>query len=296
MRASLFRRTVAYPLEALAIRVALWGFGLMTIDRASALGGWIGRALGPRLRVSNVADRNLRNAFPERGDAEIAEILRGMWDNLGRVAAEYAHVGAVDVYADDGRVDMVGGDIIDHLRDDGIGAIFFSGHLGNWELTPYAATQNGLPVSQIYRTANNPLVEPLLHGLRAPIGSAYFPKGPGGARKMIAALGRNEHLGILVDQKLNEGIPVPFFGRPAMTAPAAARLALRFRCPLVPSRVERLDGAHFRLTIYPPLDLPDTGDLDADTAETMRRVNAVLEDWIRERPEQWLWLHRRWPD
>ncbi len=101
---------------------------------------------------------------------------------------------------------------------------------------------------------------------------------------------------MLVDQKLNDGIAVPFFGRDAMTAPALAQLALRFRCPVVPARVERLGGARFRLTIYPPMGLPDSGDHDADVSETMRRVNAHFEDWIRARPEQWLWLHRRWPD
>ena len=101
---------------------------------------------------------------------------------------------------------------------------------------------------------------------------------------------------MLVDQKLNDGIAVPFFGRDAMTAPALAQLALKYRCPVVPARLERLDGARFRLTFQPPMELPDTGDREADVFETMRRVNAIFEDWIRARPEQWLWLHRRWPD
>ena len=95
---------------------------------------------------------------------------------------------------------------------------------------------------------------------------------------------------------MNDGIPVPFFGRPAMTAPALAVLALRFDCDVLPLRVERLDGAHFRVTVFPPLPLRRSGEPHADVAVLMGRVNATLEAWIRDRPEQWLWVHRRWPD
>ena len=101
---------------------------------------------------------------------------------------------------------------------------------------------------------------------------------------------------MLADQKMNDGIPVPFFGRPAMTAPALAALALRFDCDVLPARAERLAGAHFRLTVFPPLPLPRTGDSHADAAALMAQVNAILETWIRDRPEQWFWVHQRWPD
>ena len=101
---------------------------------------------------------------------------------------------------------------------------------------------------------------------------------------------------MLVDQKLNDGIAVPFFGRPAMTAPALGLLALRVDCTVLPTRVERLNHARFRLTLYPPLELPRSGDRDANVAALMTAVNTTLEGWIRERPEQWFWVHSRWPD
>ena len=101
---------------------------------------------------------------------------------------------------------------------------------------------------------------------------------------------------MLADQKMNDGIPVPFFGRPAMTASALASLALRFDCDVLPARVERLGGAHFRLTVFPPLPLPRSGNSHADAAALMAQVNATMEGWIRDRPEQWFWVHRRWPD
>jgi KDO2-lipid IV(A) lauroyltransferase len=116
------------------------------------------------------------------------------------------------------------------------------------------------------------------------------------ARRSMEALKEGRHLALLVDQKMNDGIPVPFFGRDAMTAPAVAQLAMRYNAAIVPARVERLAGAHFRLTVFPEVVQPRSGNRQADTRAIMASVNAVLESWIRARPEQWFWLHRRWPD
>ncbi len=289
-------KPLAQAIEAAGARLLLSLFAMLPLDRASALGGRLARLIGPRLAVSNIARRNLAHAFSDKSLTEIEAIVHGMWDNLGRVAAEYAHLGEIDVTDPHGRVEVVGIENVELLRDDQISGIFFSAHLGNWEIVTLGATQNGLLLTQIYRAPNNPHMEPLLRGLRAPVGGINYPKGSAGARKLILALRQGQHLGMLVDQKLNEGVAVPFFGRDAMTAPALAQLALKFGCPVVPARVERLEGAHFRLTVYPPLELHDSGDRQADIAAAMAEVNALIEGWIRARPEQWLWLHRRWPE
>ena len=173
--------------------------------------------------------------------------------------------------------------------------ILFGGHLGNWEIAALAAGQYGLDVAQIYRAANNPLIDGMIARLRGG-NSELIPKGAVASRRAVAALRRGGHVSLLADQKLNEGIAVPFFGRPAMTAPALALLALRFDCAVLPARVERLKGARFRLTLYPSLDLPRTGDRDADVTALMMAVNATLEGWIRGCPEQWFWVHSRWPE
>jgi KDO2-lipid IV(A) lauroyltransferase len=172
--------------------------------------------------------------------------------------------------------------------------ILFGGHPALGEI---AAPPPGvwLDIAQIYRAANNPLIDRTIARLRGESGE-LIPKGAIASRRAVAALRRGGHVSLLADQKLNEGIAVPFFGRPVMTAPALALLALRFDCAVLPARVERLHGAHFRLTLYPPLDLPRSGDRDADVAALMRMVNETLENWIRERPEQWFWVHSRWPD
>jgi KDO2-lipid IV(A) lauroyltransferase len=173
--------------------------------------------------------------------------------------------------------------------------IFFSGHIANWEIGMLAGVQHGISVAQIYRAANNPLMDRMIARFRSARGE-FIPKGAAGARRAITALRRGTHLALLADQKMNDGIPVLFFGRPAMTAPALAVLALRFDCDVLPLRVERLDGARFRVTVFPPLPLPRSGEPHADAAALMAEVNATLEAWIRDRPEQWLWVHRRWPD
>jgi KDO2-lipid IV(A) lauroyltransferase len=173
--------------------------------------------------------------------------------------------------------------------------IIFSGHIANWEIGMLAAVQHGIPVAQIYRAPNNPALDRMIRRIRF-VGGELIPKGPVAARRALAVLGRGDHLTMLADQKMNDGIPVPFFGRAAMTAPAVAALALRFDCDVLPARVERLGGARFRLTVFPPLPLPRSGDVHADIAALMVAVNRTLERWIRDRPAEWLWLHRRWPD
>lgn len=293
-RRRLWRR-VSYPLEAVAVRLAFALFRALGIEAASDLGGAIARAIGPRLARSREAARNLRSAFPEKSDAEIRAIVRGMWENLGRTVAEYPHLHDVDVYRD-GRVEVIGAENIDRLRDDGRPSLFFTAHLGNWEITPLGIIQRGVPLAYIYRAANNPAVDRLVREARRHKLVEQVPKGAASARRAIKLLGEGGLLGMLVDQKMKEGIPIPFFGRDAMTAPALAQLALRYRCRVLPIRAERTEGARFRLTYYPPLEPEDTGDRDADVAAFTMRVTAMIEEWIRARPEQWLWLHKRWED
>src|SRR5215469_15990204 len=283
-------------------RLQAWGaalcfgvFALLPLNCASTLGGVLARHIGPCLGISNRARRNLRCALPELLDDEIARVVAGMWDNLGRVVAEYPHLRKIDVFEPGGRVEIRGLEYINRAVATGRRMIIFSGHLANWEIGALAAVQCGLSVAQIYRAANTPLVDRMIARFRGDR-AEFIPKGAVAARRAIAALRGGAHLTLLADQKMNDGVPVPFFGRPAMTAPALADLARRFDCDVLPARVERLDGARFRLTVFPPLPVTRSGEPHADAAALMAQVNATLEAWIRDRPERWLWVHRRWPD
>lgn len=289
-------RHLKHGIEASAALTAFALFRLLPLDAASALGGRLLRVIGPRLGGANRrALRNLDLAMPGLPAEDKARIMAGMWDNLGRVIAEYAHL---DHLWDEesGRITVVHKERIQPLIEDGRTGIVFSGHIANWELAGVGAAKNGLPLDIVYRAPNNPLVNWLIARARRRNGGLMIPKGSAGARTVVARMKDGGHIGMLLDQKLNDGIPVPFFGHMAMTAPAAALLALRFRCPMVPVQIERLDGARFRVTVEEPLPLPDTGDRQADVLAVMAMVNQCIERWVRERPEQWLWVHNRWPD
>jgi KDO2-lipid IV(A) lauroyltransferase len=288
-------KRLRYLIEALALRVAFALLSWLPVDAASNLGGFLGRHIGPHLPVSARARRNLRLAFPEISAAKTERIVAGMWDNLGRVAAEYPHIGEIAA-PESGRIEWIDTAPVRAMRDQETAGILVSAHLGNWEVMTAAAIRRGLDMTIIVREPNNPFVRPLIERLRGVAGGLRASKGLPGAKAALEALGQGRVLGLLYDQKMNDGVAVPFFGIEAMTPAAPAQLALRFGCPLVPVRVERVGPGRFRLGSYEALALPDSGDRQADTIAVMTALNEILEGWIRDRPEQWLWLHRRWPE
>lgn len=270
-------------------------FRILPVAAASATGGFIMSAVGPRMGASRTARRNLLRAFPEKSDAEREEILRGMWDNLGRVIGEYPHLRSIVA-----RIETDNAAVLDGLRPATDGGkhpvIFFAAHLANWEVSGIFAAVEGFNINLVYRKPNNPGVDWLLRHARGGHSVGHISKGAAGAREMMATLRSGEALGLLMDQKLTEGIAVPFFGHPARTATAIAQFALKFKCPVIGVQVQRLPGARFKLKLHDPLPLPDTGDHDENVRQFITAINAMMEDWIRERPAEWLWLHKRWPD
>jgi KDO2-lipid IV(A) lauroyltransferase len=287
---------IARPVEAALVHGAFALFRLIPLQAASAIGGAVARTIGPHIGVTRRARKNLQRAFPEKSPAEIETIIREVWENLGRVVTEYPHLSRITAFTPDSVIEVRGTEHVDAARARGKRLIFFGGHLGNWEVNAIAAKAFGVPLHLIYRPANNPAVEQIYREGRGGIAAGLIPKGAEGARQAMRVLREGQHIGILIDQKMNDGIPVPFFGRDAMTAPALARLAFKFDCAVLPVQVERLNGARFRLTVHPPLPLERSDDIQRDTLLLMTRANAMLESWIRQRPGQWLWLHRRWPD
>jgi len=234
----------ARRLEGWGAALCFGAFGVLPLDWASTIGGALARAIGPRLGISKRARLNLSRALPELSKAEVAHIIAGMWDNLGRVAAEYPHLRHIRVFDPGGRVETRGIEHLDRALAADRRVILFGGHIGNWEIAGLAAAQYGLDIAQIYRAPNNPLIDRIVARLRGG-GSELIPKGTIASRRAVAALRRGGHVSLLADQKLNEGLAVPFFGRPAMTAPALALLALRF-CAVCRSMPPRRWAASWR--------------------------------------------------
>ena len=291
-------RRMQYALETAAAFVAIVFFRLFSVDRASAIGGWFGRNLMARLGVTNRARVNLRNALPGISDTEVGRIVRAMWDNLGRTAAEYGHLAAFRMNGDDPRLVCEGYEHIRAALARGKGAIVVSGHFANWEMMILTSGQYGTPGGVVYRPPNNPWVDRWITGQRVLHGKLeMITKGAQGTRRIFTLLRRGEAIHMLVDQKTNEGVPVPFFGRPAMTTPAPAALALKLGAIIVPAVARRVAGSRFRMTVYPPIEPPlPTGDHARDIQAFTEKISSFIEERVRERPEQWLWIHRRWTE
>lgn len=221
--------------EYWAVRAVFALLGLLPVETSSRCCGGLFRALGPRLGVHKLARRNLVAAFPEKNDDEIKTILSGMWENLGRTIGEFPHLQKLDVKTDP-HFEMVGVEHVEALRDDDKAGIFFTAHLGNWEAIGFCINCWDIKTHYIFRRPNNPLIEQFYNKRRPSQDSELIPKGISGARRSLQLLKKGDHLGMVVDQKMNDGIPVPFFGRDAMTAPAIAQFFLKYDIPVVPDR------------------------------------------------------------
>ena len=288
--------TLRYGAEA-AVFFALIGlFRALGLTLGSAFGGFMGRALFYRTPLTNRARANLRAAFPQMPDDEIETIARDMWDNLGRTIAEYAHLNRLSIKGSDPRIEIAGLAHADAALASGKGILFVSAHFANWEVMPLAAAQYAVEGGEVYRPLNNPFVDRWMVRQRAQCGpKEQIAKGPQGTRRIFTLLRARKAVFLLVDQKTNEGLPVPFFGRDAMTTPAPAALALKLGAILMPVSNERLSGARFRMTVHPPIEFAASGDQDRDVYALTLKINETMEKLIRHRPSQWLWIHRRWP-
>ncbi|WP_411817298.1 lysophospholipid acyltransferase family protein [Hyphococcus sp. DH-69] len=272
-------------------------FKVLGIDTASFVSGKFLRIVGPLIRpVSRRAEDNIRKSFPDWSEEKIKATTKDVWENLGRTAAEFSHLEQLKPNLANGRVELINENKLRTLTDNGGNAIFFSGHFANWEVLPTAFQSLGIDQSLVYRAANNPLTDEYIIKRRAKVMTRHqIPKGKRGNRAIIETLSNNRSLLMLTDQKLNSGISVPFLGRPAMTLNAAARLALKYNIPLVPVSIDRLGGARFKVEFHDPLPINQTGKIDDDIYTLTKSMNEALEKFIRERPGQWLWFHRRWP-
>jgi len=269
-------------------------------DRASNLGGAGARLLGPLTPAHRIARENIEASFPEKTPAERAAILRGAWDNLGRTAAEYVHMGEIfdfdPEHPNTGRIEIPEDSIARfvQLRDDGKPAIFFAAHLANWELPAVAAKSYGLPSAALYRTPNNPRIARDVLRMRRDVMGELIPAGTTAPIRMMEALDAGLHLGMLVDQRFGRGPRIRFLGRTASANPLLARLARRFDCPVHGARAIRLPGNRFRLEMTDAITLPRDARGQVDIEAATQAINDIIEGWIREHPDQWLWQHRRW--
>lgn len=262
-------------------------------ETASGVGGRLLRFIGPLSGVEKTVQRNLRIAFPDL-DAEARQRLsRDHWEGLGRTAAEFV---LMDRMMAEGRVEVVGGERLHAIAASGKAAVMISGHFSNFEAMAAVFLAHGVKTQVTYRAANNPLMDREILKARARYGMSLFaPKGEEGTRALMKGMMRGESVALLVDQKYAEGLQVRFFDHPVMAAGGASRLAQRFGVPLQPISVERLGGARLRVTIHPPIPLPDIADRAEQVHAGTQAATDFIEAQVRARPSEWFWTHKRWP-
>lgn len=263
--------------------------------------GRLMRLVGPLLPEHRIGRANLIAAFPEKSPDEIAAILGGVWDNLGRIAAEFAHLDRLSDFDPwhperSARIEAKQADLdrLFKVLAQPKPAIVFGAHFGNWELPAVCAAACNFKTAILYRRPNNPAIDKWLHETRAAAMGTLIPTGLDAPMKLADALERGVHVGMLVDQYYSRGVEVTFFGRRTKANPLLARLARHFDCPIHGLRVIRLPGHRFRAELSERVEPVRDAEGKIDIAGTTQAITSVIEGWIREYPEQWLWLHRRW--
>jgi len=268
--------------------------------KTANLFGRVARLIGPLTREQRIGRANLTAAFPEKSPQEIEAILAGVWDNLGRLGAEFAHLDHIwehdAVFPGKSRIEIPPRcqELFEQLRLDGKPALIFAGHLGNWELPAVAAVAHGLDAAILFRRPNNASANRIIEELRAVKMGTLIPAGRDAPIKLAEALRNGQHVAILVDQYFSNGVDVTFFGRKTKANPTLARLLRQIECPVHGVRIIRLPGHRFRAEISDEVKPVRDASGQIDVAGTMQAITSVIEGWIREYPDQWLWLHRRW--
>jgi len=297
-------RDAAKPLGEAAVGALT--FGLLRTARyfdpikTADLFGRITRRIGPMLREDRIGRANLTAAFPEKSPEQIETILAGVWDNLGRLGAEFAHLDHIwehdPAHPELSRIEIQQRthELFAQLRLDGKPALIFFCHLGNWELPAVAAVAHGLDAAILFRRPNSASANRIIEELRQVKMGTLIPAGRDAPFKLAEALQNGQHVAIQVDQWFTNGVEVTFFGRKTKANPTLARLLRQIECPIHGVRIIRLPGHRFRAELSE--EIPPVRDASGqiDIQGTMQAITSVVEGWVREYPDQWLWLHRRW--
>jgi len=284
---------LVWRLEDAALEVFTWLIRALPVDLASDLGAALLRTIGPLTGANKTAKRNLLLAFPEKSEAEREDILKCQWENFGRYAAEFPQIDQLTPA--NGRLEVIGGERLREIAAKGEAAVLISGHLSNFEVMAAVIMAEGVNCVITGRAANNPYVNDRIIKSRQRYGVKMFaPKGSDGTRELLAALKRGESVALLNDQKFNRGVATQFFGQLCHTAAGPTKLAIRTSGKVVPLSVHRLKGARFRVMVHEPIVFAQTGDRNADIDRGVHQITAFIEARVREHPDEWWWMHKRW--
>ncbi len=290
-----WRLNLLWRLEAGLVHLLGVASRLIPPDRASGLGARLARRFGPRLDKTSKIKRNLKIAFPELSAGETDELVEKIWANIGAIVAEYPHLGTICDTRTGDRLEIVMEEPLEVFELTGKPAVFVTAHLGNWEVSAAAVAHLGVPLTVVYTALHNPYMDRVLTAARDALGFRTVER-EGAVRELMRRLKHGSSVGLLVDQRVDSGEPTPFFGKDMHCSVTPAQLALRFQCDLIPIQVQRLQGARYRVIVHKPVTADDPGaDANEQAINITRKINTLFEEWIRERPHEWICTKRRWP-
>ncbi|MBT4922136.1 MAG: hypothetical protein HON23_03890 [Rickettsiales bacterium] len=288
-------KNIRYILECYMVKSFFFLGRILPLSIMSYYYAHIFLAIGSKFKANKVAKRNLKMIYPKKSQAEINEITDTVWKNLGHNFAEYPFLTSSTKEQFLSHVKITGVENLTAYTDKGRAVLMFSAHYSNWEVISCFLTHYEIKTNMIYRKMNNSYLDDLIIGMRRSKYFALHPKGRRNAVKIVQDLQHGVSFASFVDQKLNEGIKVPFLGKDAMSPPLLAQLANKYDYPLIPMYVKRLAHLEYELVIEPALVYKKLPDREKQVYEIMRNINKRLASWINKAPGQWFWVHNRWP-
>ncbi len=280
-----------YFLEFIFIVILFIIFKILGFKLASNMGGYIGKKIGPLFRSKQIILTNIKNALPSTNKADLELIIQSMWENYGRILAEYVFLKDFRKEKLNDYLEIEGKEHLNKVRDSNEQVVFVSGHFNNFELMAMQIEKSGINLAAIYRPLNNIFLNGIMEKIRTKyICKNQIKKGRRGTRELLKSFNNKNSIALMIDQRVSEGEKSNFFGQDAFTTTIPAQLVKKFGCKIVPIHIERYNNFYFKMKVEEPINY----NKDSTTDEITLSLNKLLENMILKNPSQWIWSHNRW--
>ena len=284
-------KIVKYFLEFIFIVILFIIFKILGFKLASNMGGYIGKKIGPLFRSKQTILNNIKNALPNTNKADLELIIQSMWENYGRILAEYVFLKDFRKEKLNDYLEIEGKEHLNKVRDSNEQVVFVSGHFNNFELMAMQIEKSGINLAAIYRPLNNIFLNGIMEKIRTKyICKNQIKKGRSGTRELLKSFNNKNSIALMIDQRVSEGEKSNFFGQDAFTTTIPAQLVKKFGCKIVPIHIERYNDFYFKMKVEEPINYNKDSTIDEITLS----LNKLLEKMILKNPSQWIWSHNRW--
>ena len=266
-------------------------FKILGLKISSYIGGKLFQFIGPIFRSKKLIQKNIIRAFPDIDEINLNKITTSMWNNYGRVFAEYMFIKKFRYQKQNENIIIEGREILEDIKKNNQKVVFISGHFSNFELMAMEIEKVGINLAAIYRPLNNIFLNFIMEKIRKKyICQNQIKKGIGGVKELLKLYKKGYSTALMIDQRVSEGIKATFFNEEAFTTTIPAQLVKKFNTPVVPIFIERFDNIKFKMIVHKPLIFSDNVSIEDITL----KLNQILEKMILENPEEWIWSHNRW--